>query len=840
MKRRNLAMMILALALVAEPLLAQPRRGGGRRGGGDEPRPEGRSDAGSDTKIKPYDEIIQEDAKTQKGLFTVHQQDGKVFYEIPPAALDRDMLWVVQLAKTQAGFGYGGTGVGNRVVRWERRDDNILLRDVKYTIRADTDDSVKNAVEATSVAPIIKSFAVQAWGKDQAAVIEVTDVFTSDMKEFSPSRSLSGASGMDSSRTFIEGTKVFPENINVSVLATFKLSSSSPTAGRQGPTRRRSGPRRDPTQSAVTVELHHSMVLLPEKPMAPREHDSRVGFFGVSFEDYGSEEQAVENVRYITRWRLEKKEPEADLSEPVKPIVFYIGRGVPDKWKPFMKKGIEMWQPAFEKAGFKNAIVGEFAPSERENPDWDAEDARVSSIRWLPSTTENAMGPHVHDPRTGEILEADIIFYHNVLKLCRDWYFVQASPNDERAQQLPLPDDLLGELLAYVVAHEVGHSLGFPHNMKASSSYSIEQLRNADFTAKNGTEASIMDYGRFNYVAQPGDGATLIPKIGPYDKFAVQWGYSQYADEKAEQEGLSGLVALQRDNAMLRFGDPNPSEDPTQQTEDLGANPLGATELGLKNLERVAGYLIQATCKAGENYDLLENMYGQLVGQRSRELGHVANVVGGVVRDNVWYGDGERQYELVGADRQREAVAFLNKHAFQVPDYLVRNDILSRLEASGAADRILGGQKRVLSALMSPSRIKRMSEYEARAENVYTPAELCSDIRDGIWSELQELPVRVDLYRRNLQRAHIEQLVTTLKSGEAESDLPALARGELQTIGSLVSRSIGRGIQDTMTRHHLDDIVARIEKAFHPGAGDATPTETSSPFGGGILEFERN
>ncbi|MHC5544038.1 zinc-dependent metalloprotease, partial [Singulisphaera rosea] len=328
---------------------------------------------------------------------------------------------------------------------------------------------------------------------------------------------------------------------------------------------------------AVTVRLHHSMVKLPESLMHPRRYDDRVGFFTETFEEYGNiKSHQVEDVQYITRWRLEKKDSSADVSEPKKPIVFYIGREVPEKWRSWVKKGVEAWQGAFEKAGFKNAILAKDAPTPQEDPDWDAEDARYSSIRWLPAKVENAMGPHVHDPRTGEILESDILMYHNVLKLVRDWYFVQASPNDTRAQGLPLPDDLIGELIAYVVSHEVGHTLGFPHNMKASSSYTVDQLRNPVFTKENGVEASIMDYGRFNYVAQPGDGARLIPIIGPYDRFAVEWGYREfkgaktYEDEKTE---LDKIVARQLKDATLRFGDPNPAEDPSQQTEDLGPDP---------------------------------------------------------------------------------------------------------------------------------------------------------------------------------------------------------------------------------------------------------------------------
>jgi hypothetical protein len=801
-------MMVLTSLLVAQEGAPEtPERSGSRS------KPE---------KIQPYDKVVTKDAKSDPGLFLVHRIKDKILYEIPPKSLDQEFLWVTQIAKTQTGFGYGGTGVGNRVVRWELRGEEVLLRDVKFRIRASAEDSVEHAVAATSLEPIIASLPVKAWGKDKAPVVDVTELFHDDLPEFSAKRRLN-ASAVDKKRTFVEQIRSFPENIEAKVTLTYKLAGG-PSGGSNRPSPR--GARRDPSQGAVTVMLHHSMVQLPEVPMTPRVHDDRVGFFSVSFEEYGSGTHEVENIRYITRWRLEKKDPEADVSEPKKPILFYVGRGVPEKWRPWVKKGIEMWQPAFEATGFKNAILAKDAPSAQEDPDWDAEDARYSVIRWLPSTIENAMGPHVNDPRTGEILEADIIMYHNVLKLCRDWYFVQASPSDERAQQLPLPDDLMGNLLAYVVAHEVGHSLGFPHNMKASNAFTVEQLRDPVWTRKWGTEASIMDYGRFNYVAQPGDGAALIPKIGPYDMFAVEWGYKNYKDGNAEKEGLASLTKRQSEDLTLLFGDPNASEDPSQQTEDLGSDPILATELGLKNIQRVMGYLVRACCKPGEDYRLLRNMYDQVVAQRNRELGHVTSLVGGMVRQNLRYGDADRVFHPVDRVRQKEAIAFLNRHGFQTPRELLDPDVIWRLETNGAADRILSGQKSLLRSLVNDRRIKRMVEHEAMEQDrAYPASEMLSDIRSGIWSEFQEVPVQVDLYRRNLQRAHVELLAGELEKADVGSDLPALSRSELTVIDSTLNRSLD-GAADDMTRRHIDDLKARVKKAL---AGKDEKEPAASP-----------
>ncbi|MFT7680334.1 MAG: hypothetical protein ACI8QC_004340 [Planctomycetota bacterium] len=804
--------LILAALVFTSSTLAYTQDGDRQRGAAG-----AKAEAGKD-KIKAYDEVITDEFSTESGLFLVHNNAGEVYFEIPSDALGTDLLWVTQLSETQAGFGYGGTPVGDRVVRWERRGDEILLRDIKYTIRGDAGDTVQNSVSATSLAPIIEIFPIKAWGKDQAPVIHVTGLFVDDLPEFSAKSRLS-AQSVDKKRTFVDSVKAFPTNIETQVFMTYKLGSGE--SARSGAGRPRRGPqtpssRRDRSQGAVTVKLHHSMVKLPERPAQVRVHDDRVGFFSVAFEDYDGNDHEVETIRYITRWRLEKKDPDAALSDPVKPIVFYVGKGVPDTWREYVHKGIEMWQPAFEAAGFSNAIIALDPPSEREDPDWDAEDARYSTIRWLPSTIENAMGPHVSDPRTGEILEADILMYHNVIKLVRDWYFVQASPNDPRAQKLPLPDDLVGEALAYVVAHEVGHSLGFPHNMKASSAYSIEQLRDAEFTAKNGNEASIMDYGRFNYVAQPGDGARLIPIVGPYDFFAVQWGYQQYADADAEKQAMSALVAKQVADPVLRFGSPNPGEDPSQQTEDLGADPILATTLGLKNIDRVASYLVDACCSEEDNYDLLRNMYDELLGQRNRELGHVASLVGGFVRSNLWYGDADKVYHPTPSARQREAIAFLHANAFETPYQLLDDDVLLRLEASGAPDRILSGQRRLLASLISEQRIDRMSEQAARSDDAYEPIDMMHDITIGLWHELVEPPVEIDLYRRNLQRAHIELLSSQLDAEDSEaSDLPALSRGELAALLEAISAALEGDLERT-TRLHLADMRARIREHLNP------------------------
>jgi hypothetical protein len=758
-----------------------------------------------DSTIKPYEEVITEDAESQEGVFSVHKVGRKWYYEIPEDELGRLFLWVTSVAKTQTGVGFGGRTQNSVVVRWDRREEQILLRLMQYRIVADEEKTVYNAVEASSYPAIIRAFDILAVGDDDSVVIDIGELFTSDMKEFSPKSDI-GGENLDAKRSFVERVTPYPDNIEAEAVLTFSADNPG-GAWRVG---------------AVSVVMRHSMVHLPDDPMTPRLWDSRVGYFSMSQEDYGRDEHRLKPRRYITRWRLEKKDPTAELSEPVEPIVFYIDRGVPEKWKPYLKQGVDDWQIAFEAAGFKNAIIGKYAPTAEEDPDWSSEDARYSSIRWWPTPMQNAFGPHVSDPRTGEILEADIVFFHNITELCRDWYFSQVGPLDPRAATLPFPDDLMGELLRYVSSHEVGHSLGLPHNMKASSSYPVEKLRDAEFTRENGHVSSIMDYARYNYVAQPGDGARLIPIVGPYDEFAIQWGYMHIPDAETpddEKAALNALASEQSHNPVLRYGGWS-GTDPSAQTEDIGDDPIAATRYGLLNIDRVADMLIPATTALpGEDYDELRNMYNEVLGQRNRELGHVVSLIGGVLRTDYHVGQDGLVFEATSRDKQREAMAFLVEHAFTTPTKLLNPEILRRIEPAGDVDRVVGSQTGVLARLLDEARAKRLIDREAAAgagETTYTLAEMLSELREGIWSELDADVVEIDAYRRALQRAHIDRLGRKLNpDSPSTSDMRPLARGELVALAADIETAL-ENVDHRTTRLHLEDARVTIDRVLDP------------------------
>ncbi|HKK27737.1 MAG TPA: zinc-dependent metalloprotease [Gemmatimonadota bacterium] len=764
-------------------------------------------------KIRPYREVVPATAERQEGVFAADRVGDTLYYEIPRDELGVPFLLVSRIARAQTGTGYGGQKLGTRVVRWTRHGDRVLLRSVSYEIVADSARPIYRAVKDATLEPVIAAFDVEAFGPDSSLVIDVTSLFTTDVPELSP-RKLLGASSLDARRSFLEKVRAFPRNIEVEAMLTY----SADTVSAYGFAPDFASP---PRVGTISVVVHHSMVRLPDHPMRPRLADDRVGYFQVQQYDFGEDEDRAPRRRLITRWKLEKKDPTAAVSEPVHPIVLYVDRATPEKWRKWIIRAVEDWRPAFEAAGFRNAIVAKMAPTEAEDPDFSPEDARYSVIRWLPSSIENARGPNVHDPRSGQILEADIQVYHNVLKLARDWYFVQAGAADPRARRLPLPDSLEGRLLEYVVSHEVGHSLGLPHNMKASSAYPVDSLRSPSFTASYGDEASIMDYGRFDYVAQPGDGAHLVPIVGPYDRFAIMWGYRPIpgaATPEAERDTLDAWARRQEDRPELRFGS-GFGADPSAQMEDLGDDHVEATRLGLKNLRRVSGMLLDATGRPGRSYDELEDMYRNLVRQWSTELRHVVDVVGGVYETRKHFGQEGVVHVPVAADRQRRAVGFVLDHAFHVPGFLVERDVVRRFEASGSVDRIEGEQASLLEDLLSDDRLRRLGEAEALADSgadVYPPGALLDAVRGGLFSELDGGgEVRIGPYRRSLQRAWVRILSFKLR---ADSDIEALSRGELESTRDRIDGAVGRSA-DRVTRLHLEDLRRRIERALEPPPG---------------------
>ena len=787
--------------------------------------------------LRPYDRVITKDAKSDPGVFTVHRIRDRVYYEIPKDMLGREFLWVSQIASTTPGAGFGGQAAGNRVVRWERRDRRVLLRSVSYDMVADRAQPIARAVTAANFDTILMVFPIVTMGKNDAPVIEVSPLFTTEVPEFNV-RARLRARGFDANRAFVERVKAFPTNVEVRAIHTFTTPNEPPTAG-GGP-----APAPGPNATAArpgssSVLMSYSMVLLPEKPMQPRLHDERVGFFSLMQRDFGVDEHRAPERRYITRWRLEKKDPAAAVSEPVKPIVYYIDPATPAKWVPYIKRGVEDWQGAFEAAGFRTAIVARDAPAPAEDPEWSPEDARYSVIRWLPSTIENAQGPHIRDPRSGEILESDILMYHNVMNLLTHWYFVQAGPLDPRAKTLPLPDPLMGELVRYVVAHEVGHTLGLPHNMKASSLYPFEKLRDPKWLKENGHTPTIMDYSRFNYVAQPEDGvpaADLIPKIGPYDLFAIKWGYQPIAgatSPDAEKKTLDEWARQQDQTPWLRFSTSNSAgSDPGELTEAVGdADAIQATTLGLKNLERVGGMLLTATVKPGEPYDDLQLAYTRLLGQWVLEMNHVSAIVGGFDSQQKHGGQAGVLFTPIPKARQVAAVQFLNAHAFQTPAFLVRPDVLRRIEPAGALDRLRTAQQRVLSSLLSSARVLRLVEREAiDGAGAYGPTDFLADVRRGVWTELAgAAPVKIDAFRRNLQRAWLETLAERVNGRQtASDDARALFRQELRLLDAQLQAASGRGT-DGVTRAHVADARAQIQRALDPSVQAAATTSGPRP-----------
>lgn len=769
--------------------------------------------------FKDYNKVITKDAISDAGLFTTHMVDEDLYYEIPDSLFNKDMLIVSRIAKVPSGFGRGyvnaGSKVNEQVVRWVRRGKHIDLKVMSFENESDDESPIHISVANNNFEPILFSAPIETISKDSSSVvIKMNGLFEEEVMAIdglSPRLKRDyKVKRLDKSRTYIESAHSYPQNIEVKHVLTYD-AEEPPERGQAG---------------TISLLMNQSMILLPEDKMQPRIADPRVGWFTIDKYDYDSEELKSDNYKILRRWRLVPKDIEAykrgELVEPVKPIVYYLDPATPEKWRPYFKQGIEDWNVAFEKAGFKNAIIAKDPPTPEEDPEFSPEDVRYSVVRYVASTTRNAVGPSVSDPRTGEIIESDVIWYHNHLRSYRNRFMIEAGAQNSNARTLNTPEEEIGEMMRMVIAHEVGHAIGLPHNMKASSAYPTDSLRVASFTQKYGLTPSIMDYARVNYVAQPGDeGVRYIRMMGPYDLYAVNWGYRYLPEANSAEEEKSTLhqwIMEKSGDPIYEFGGSR-GIDPHSQTESLGDDNIKASEYGIANMKKVVPNLIEWTTKDGDTYESLEEVYRELTGLWRGYIYHVITNVGGVYETQKTADQDGVVYEPVPADIQENAIDFLNKNVFETPEWLLDKDIFARIENDGSVARIQSIQASSLSYLLTPSRLVRLSDAQQLYGNdAYSTIAMMSELRKGIFSELYRSK-NVDAFRRNLQRSYVDIATGYLSNIDSKedsdvlnSDILAIMRGEMERLASDIRRYGSRG--SSLTAYHWKDLAARIEKGL--------------------------
>jgi hypothetical protein len=803
---------------------------------------------------KPYKEVIDSTAITQKGLFLVHKMDDKYLFEIPDSLLERDIMAITRYSKTAAGAGiFGGEEVNRQVIRWEKGpNNNIFLKSITHVIMSpDSTKPIATAVKNSSADPIIAVFDIKAIKKDssgkinQAYVLDVTSTFDSDLQTFSidPIRKqLLNITAFQKDKSFISKVNAYPMNIEIRTVKTFATTpprislTPVPQIGSNFPAALDAG--------VVTLEFNTSMIILPKVPMRKRLFDARVGYFANQYAVFEEESLKSDKDVFAVRWRLEPKSKEdaekqkrGELIEPKKPIIYYVDPATPVKWRKYIKDGIDDWNPAFEAAGWKNAIKGEYWPE--NDTTMSLEDARFSVVRYFAADIQNAYGPNVHDPRSGEIIESHIGWYHNIMSLLRNWYMIQTAAVDPAARKKRFDDDLMGELIRFVSSHEVGHTLGLRHNMGASSATPVEKLRDPEFQATYGHTSSIMDYARFNYVAQPEDGVKhFFPRIGDYDKWAITWGYKYFADAKDEDEEKKILNDLTKEaykNRRLWFGTETSPYDPRYQTEDIGDNAMKSSEYGIKNLKRILPNLEAYSKEDGESYAELDELYSNLVGQYRRYMGHVTKNVGGIYDTPKTYDMNGNQFEVVPKAIQKEAITFLNTQLFNTPTWILDQNILAKTKPENGIEAIKSIQDFTLSSLFAGDRAVRLMESAAASPANYSLDEMMTDLRNGIFSEIKSKS-SIDIYRRNLQKLFVDKAIALLKPGNAlvraipvgvtygfstksvnlaQTDLPSIARGHLNELKNQIKAAIPN-TADKLSRYHLQDLAARIDLALDP------------------------
>lgn len=795
---------------------------------------------------RPYAQVITDKAVTDAGGITVHKVDDRWFFEVPDSLVGRDFLLVTRVAGVPSNFGgftSAGTSIGERVVRWERNGDRVLLRTVGFDAVADDSLPIAISVASNNVGPILAAFPIQAFTRDSASkVVDVTDFFAGDTPVLSglsaAQRRTYQVRRLDPARSFIDAVRSFPLNIEVRHTQTFDAA--------EPPSEREAG--------SLSIAMSQSLVLLPKEPMRPRYADARVGFFSVNRVNYGLDEQKAATQSFIRRWRLEPRDPAAyargELVEPVKPIVYYLDPATPAKWRPYVRRGIEDWQKPFEKAGFKNAILARDPPSKAEDPEWDPEDIRYSVVRWAASLVRNAVGPSTSDPRTGEIIESDITWYHNHMRSYRNRLMIETGVANPAARSLEIPEELMGETMRQVITHEVGHALGLPHNMIASSSYPVDSLRKPSFTNVYGVSATIMDYARQNYVAQPEDGLQprdFVRRLGPFDDFVINWGYRvlpQAATPEAERPILNDWVINQDGPFKYRYSAQFLSGiDPRSQTEDVGDNPVRASGYAIRNMQRLIPQLVSWTTKPGEDYGDLTEIYTETLGMWALYMGHVTSVIGGVEVDAKVSEQPGAVYTPVSKARQKEALAFLSEHALRTPAWLAPQDILSRIGPQAGGGSVAARQANVVAALLDARRLDRIAlgEQMLPAASAYPLAEYLGDVRRAL---LATPGVPLDANRRQLHRVYLERLEALLSPPPApaaggpfgggggggqqipgilappnvrRADHAALARAELRAVRQAATASAVTATG--VARAHWQDLADRVEEILEKQKG---------------------
>lgn len=793
---------------------------------------------------KAFKDVVTDKAISRKGLFNVHKVDDRYLFEIGDTLLGRDILVVGRISKapidTRSGFfGYAGDEINENVIRFEKGPNNkIFLRNISFSVYSkDSTSPMYKTVQNSNIQPIAAAFDIKAFSKDSTgSVIDLTDYISGDNDILffaSFFKSALRVGGVQSDKSYIVDVRTYPNNTEIKTVKTYgKLPN---------PQLMQLGMASGPTGNA-TFELNTSIVALPKVPMRPRYYDDRVAYFTTEYTDFDADPQGVKDISMITRWRLEPKPEDlerfkkGELVEPAKPIIYYIDPATPKKWVPYLIQGVNDWQKAFEKAGFKNAIQARLAPTKQEDSTWSLEDARYSAIVYKPSDIPNASGPHIHDPRSGEILESHINWYHNVMRLLRNWYLIQASPSDPKARTANFDDELMGQLIRFVSSHEVGHTLGLPHNMGSSSAVPVEKLRDKAWVEANGHTPSIMDYARFNYVAQPEDGISqvgLFPRIGDYDLWSIEWGYKPIygVTEEQEKQQLNEWVKARFANNRLRFLHQD-GIDPRAQTESLGDNNMKAGEYGIKNLKWMMPKLQGWLNERAENYENLTEVYGEVLSQFSRYNGHVATNLAGVFTDYKTTDQDGAVYTVVPKAQQKEAMAFMQKQLFETPTWLLDKTILERINNPAGTDRVASIQEQFLGSMLSIGRLQRFVLNANRDASSYKIDEYMDDLRKGLYSELATKKV-IDNYRRNLQKSFVERLGAlinpaptpslgggiTITFGPAidpkKSDVYSVAKGTLRQLKAEIAAALPL-YTDKMSKMHLQDLNERIDRILNP------------------------